>query len=170
MHDSPESSDEAKVARPSVYLETTVIGHLVGRMHSDPVVAGRQVLTREWWVIAKERYRLLISEVVLQECKAGDPDAARERLEALEGIELIPNSLEADSLAQLLTRRGAIPPSEPRDAFHVSLAAVGGVQFLLTWNFRHIANASTHDLIEATCREAGFEPPRICTPDQLSGP
>lgn len=157
------------MTKSSVYLETTVIGHLVGRMHSDPVIAGRQTVTREWWNVAKERFRLIVSQVVVDECAAGDAQAAEERLAALHDLEFLPNSDDAKSLAALLIERGAVPVSEPRDALHISIAAASGVEYLLTWNFKHIANATTRDLIEQTCRDAGWEPPTICTPDELSG-
>lgn len=157
------------MAKQTVYLETTVIGHLTGRMHSDPVIAGRQTVTREWWNTAAQHYRLLASQLVIDECSAGDAEAAAERLAAIQGIDLIQNSTQTESRASLLIQRGAVPTSEPRDALHISLAAVNGVEYLLTWNFKHIANATTRDLIEQTCVAAGYEPPLICTPDELAG-
>ena len=126
------------MAQPTAYLETTVIGHLVGRMHPDPVIAGRQTVTRVWWQSARQEFRLLVSQLVAEECASGDSEAA-------------------------------IPSTEPRDALHISIAAANGVQFLVTWNFRHIANAAMRDLIEKVCRDSGFEPPTICTPDELCG-
>ena len=153
----------------TVYIETTVIGHLVGRIHADPVIAGRQAVTRAWWSTAASMYRLLISQLVVEECSAGDDEAASERLDALESLELLDASPEVDALASLLTAAGAVPPSEPRDAYHIAIAAVNGVQFLVTWNCRHIANAAMRGPIEAVCRNAGFDPPVICTPDELSG-
>jgi hypothetical protein len=112
---------------------------------------------------------LLVSQLVIDECSAGDAEAAAERLAAIQGIELLQNSAPTESLASLLIQRGAVPASEPRDALHISLAAVNGVEYLLTWNFKHIANATTRDLIEQTCEDAGYEPPLICTPDELAG-
>lgn len=157
------------MAKSSVYLETTIIGHLVGRIHPDPVIAGRQKVTREWWDDEKEGYRLIISQVVVDECGAGDASAARERLEILQGLEFVPNSNDAQTLAATLVDRCAVPASEPRDAFHIAIAAANGVEYLLTWNFKHIANATTRELIEQTCRDAGCQPPIICTPEELRG-
>ena len=77
-------------------------------------------------------------------------------------------STEAHELANLLIAGHAIPKTEPRDALHISLAAVNGIEYLVTWNFKHIANATTRTAIELICRDAGFEPPIICTPDELS--
>lgn len=153
----------------TVYVETTVIGHLVGRDHPNPVIAGRQAVTRAWWSTAPSGYRLLASQLVLEECRVGDPAAAAERLDALRVVELLEASVDVDLLATALTDAGAVPGSEPRDAFHIAIAAVHGVKYLVTWNFKHIANAVMRDQIEMVCRAAGFEPPIICTPDELSG-
>jgi predicted nucleic acid-binding protein len=153
----------------SVYVETTIIGHLAGRLHPDPAIAARQRVTRDWWRDEARRFELAISQVVLDECGDGDPTAAAERLEVVDGIGLLESTAEVDALAEALIRGKAIPPSEPRDAFHIAVAAVHGVTYLLTWNFKHIANAALRGRIEAICRDAGFDPPTICTPDELEG-
>ena len=156
------------MTKPTVYIETTVFGHLIGRMQTDPVVAGRQTVTREWWTLASTNYRLLVSQLVADECGSGDTEAAAERLAVLDSLEFVQASDDADDLARQLIAAGAIPATEPRDALHISLAAVNGIEYLVTWNFRHIANATTRYQIEQVCRNAGLEPPTICTPDELS--
>ena len=156
------------MTKPTVYVETTVIGHLVGRLHMDTVVAGRQTVTREWWRTATANYRLYVSRLVVDECGAGDTEAAAERLAILDSLEFLTASTDSDELAQQLIAGHAIPETEPRDALHISLAAVNGIEYLLTWNFKHIANATTRTAIELICRNAGLEPPIICTPDELS--
>jgi len=156
------------MAKPTAYIETTVIGHLVGRILADPVVAGRQTVTRNWWPIATEKYRVFVSRLVADECAAGDREAAAERLAALDFLEFLAASAEADELAEQLIAGRAIPETEPRDAAHISLATVNGIQYLVTWNFKHIANATTRTAIESICRNAGYEPPIICTPDELA--
>lgn len=157
------------MTKPTVYIETTVIGHLAARLQPDPIVAGRQLVSREWWKHAHERYQLFISDLVIEECNAGDHAAATERRAFLQGIESLRPSDGAKKLAANLIAELAIPASEPRDASHISIAATNGVEYLLTWNFKHIANATTRDLIERTCRRFGCEPPKICTPDELMG-
>lgn len=153
----------------TVYIETTIVGHLAGRLHPDPVVADRQCVTRDWWRDMAPQYAVYVSQLVLDECAEGDPLAAAERLEAVEQLDLLASSVDADELAAALIAGRAVPASEPRDAFHIAIAAVNGVQYLLTWNYKHIANASLRERIEQTCRAAGFEPPIICTPDELLG-
>ena len=156
------------MTKPTAYVETTVIGHLVGRMLVDAVVAGRQKVTRQWWLSATSTYRLFASRLVVDECGAGDRDAAAERLAILDSLEFLAASSDANRLAEKLIAGHAIPETEPRDALHISLAAVNGMEYLVTWNFKHIANATARTAIEMICRNAGFEPPIICTPDELS--
>ena len=154
----------------TVYLETTIIGHIAGRLHPDPFVAARQQVTRDWWLKNAPKYAVFISQLVLDECGDGDPTAAAERLNVVDGLDMLELSDDVDTLASTLIAGQAIPASEPRDAFHIAISAVNGVQYLLTWNFKHIANASLRSSIEQICRETGFEPPIICTPDELMRP
>ena len=151
----------------TVYVETTVVGNCAGRMHPDPLIAARQLVTRQWWATAGKIYRLLASQLVIDECNAGDPTAAEERLAAIDGVELLATTDAVEELTDALVSQGAVPASQPRDAFHIAIAAVNGVQYLATWNFKHIANPTLQGKIASVCRQAGFEPPVICTPEQL---
>jgi predicted nucleic acid-binding protein len=152
---------------PTLYLETTIIGHLAGRLHPDPLIAVRQKLTRNWWSKQAGHYTLYISQLVIDECSEGDATAAAERLATIQGIELLPATAEIGHLAKSLIAGKAIPASEPRDALHIAIAAVHDVNYLMTWNFRHIANAALRQKINQACRLAGFEPPIICSPEEL---
>jgi len=152
---------------PTAYIETTVIGHLVGRIVADPIVAGRQAVTRQWWPFAVKKYRLIVSRLVADECCMGDPQAAKERLDVLDSLEFVATSALVDDLARQLMLYHAVPKTEPRDAVHISLAAVHGIEYLVSWNFTHIVNPTTRTAIERVCRDAGYVPPLICTPDEL---
>ena len=151
----------------SVYLETTVIGHIAGRLHADAVILGRQTITRRWWQTAAHRYRLLASNLVMAECGAGDTEAGHERLALLTNLDLLDIDEESEQLANALLASHAVPHTEPRDATHIAVTAVNGIDYLATWNFKHIMNPATQHLIDAVCREIGYEPPTICTPEQL---
>lgn len=151
----------------AVYIETTIVGHIAGRMHPDPYVASRQQVTRDWWRDEAPNYEVFMSQLVLDECSDGDPSAVAERLEVVKDLDLLESSVEVDNLADSLIAGKAVPSSETRDAFHIAIAAVNGVKYLLTWNYKHIANATLRGRIEKICRNAGFEPPIICTPDEL---
>jgi hypothetical protein len=152
-----------------VYVETTVISYLTAWPSRDVVVLGQQQTTREWWDKDREKFDLYTSQLVIQEAGAGDEQAARERLEPLATLPALAVSPEATALAKRLLDDGAFPDKAAVDALHVAIAATNGMDYLLTWNCRHLANATMRLLIEDVCREAGFEPPVICTPYELPG-
>ena len=153
--------------KPTVYLETTVFGYLAMRVSSILRVAGNQQTTRDWWDNHRGDFDSFVSRLVIDECSQGDPVAAQERLAYLEGIRFLQVPEEADSLAGLLLAGVPLPAKAATDALHISAAAVNGIEYLLTWNCRHIANPSLRPRIERLCREMGFAPPVICTPQEL---
>ena len=127
----------------------------------------QQRSTRQWWETQRTHYQVVTSELVLLEASAGDATAAKERLEAVAGTPVLKVNDLAIQLANDLVREGAIPKVADRDALHVGICAANSVDYLLTWNFRHLANAVLRDKISEVCREAGYKPPVICTPDEL---
>src|SRR5262245_6888085 len=135
----------------TVYVESTVVGSIAGRIHPNPDVASRQHKSRRWWATAKSAYQLVISQLVIEECVAGDPSAAKERLDAVDGLTLLDVTDDVRNLASALMAEDAIPHSEPRDALHVAVAAVHGIEYLVTWNFKHIANATLRVRINGVC-------------------
>jgi hypothetical protein len=153
--------------KPTVYLETTVIGYLAMRGSNILRVAANQQTTREWWDNHRARFDLFVSRFVLDECGGGDPVAAQERLAYLQGIPLLGGANEVGQLAKALQANVPLPEKAATDALHISIAAVNGIQFLLTWNCKHIANPSLRLGIERVCREMGYEAPVICTPQEL---
>ncbi len=152
---------------PTVYIETSVVSYLTARPSRDVVVAAYQEVTREWWRDAAARFDVVASELVLAEAGAGDPVAARSRLKALQGVALLNASPDAEDLARQLVEIGAVPREAAADAAHIAIAVTNGVEYLVTWNFRHIANAAIRVRIERACRQAGYQPPVICTPNEL---
>lgn len=154
--------------KPTVYVETTVPSYLTSRPSRDVVRAGEQQVTRDWWARRSE-YELRVSSLVLLECGAGDPDAAAHRLAVLEGVPVLAQVPEAEALAATLLRDVPLPVRAAADALHIAVAAVNGVTYLVSWNCAHIANAALRPQIEAVCRQAGYEPPVICTPRELLG-
>ncbi len=153
--------------KPKAYIETTIVSYLTAWPSRDVVIAGHQQNTRQWWNRAADRFELVASQFVVDEASAGDADAARDRITALASVTLLDASDEALELAGQLVSAGAIPEKAAEDAAHIAIAASNGVEFLVTWNCRHIANAAMRPQIEAVCRRAGYEPPIICTPDEL---
>ena len=152
--------------RPKAYVETTIVSYLTAWPSRDLVRAALQQVTREWWA-TRDGFALFLSQFVLDEAAAGDSVAAALRLEAVRDVALLDVTEEAIVLAGSLVSGGGLPAKARVDALHVAMAAVHGMDFLLTWNCKHIANAATRGTIEDLCRAAGFEPPIICTPLEL---
>jgi predicted nucleic acid-binding protein len=153
--------------KPKVYIETSVPSYLAARPSQDVRVLANQQTTVEWWASRREYFELFISEFVLTEAALGDPAAARKRLEVLEGISVLDATDEVRALGSALIAKGPIPPQAAIDALHIAIAAVNGMEYLLTWNCTHIANAIMRAKIESVCRRQGYEPPVICTPLEL---
>ena len=149
-----------------VYVETSIVSYLSARPSRDVVIAAHQTLTRRWWRRRRE-YGLYVSQFVADEAALGDRVASAKRMRALLDIPRLALSPEATALAEALVRRGALPKKATVDAFHVAIAAAHELDYLLTWNCKHLANATMRSTIEATCRSAGFVPPVICTPEEL---
>lgn len=153
--------------KPTVYVETTIVGYLAAEPSSDPVTFGKQVSTQRWWATASDVYTLVTSAVVALEAGSGSAGPAASRLALLHPLPRLAMSEAAHELARDLVAAGALPAKAYRDALHVALSAQNGVDFLLTWNCKHLANARMAGKIEQTCRAAGVIAPRICTPDEL---
>lgn len=154
--------------KPTVYVETTIPSLLTARPSRDLIVAADQQLTRKWWG-TRHKYELCVSAEVLREAGSGDREAAARRLKALGDCVILPVTEAARELTERIIRSRVIPAKALRDAIHIGMATAHGVQFLLTWNCRHIANAVIQRRLRETCWEAGFELPVICTPPGLLG-
>jgi predicted nucleic acid-binding protein len=154
-------------SRPTVYIETTVVSYLTAWPSRDIVRAAQQQVTREWWDGRRNDFDLYCSELVEQEAAAGDPVAAAERLRILHALQYLPGGERAADVAEALIDALQLPRRAAADAMHVGIAATNGIDFLLTWNMRHLANAVLRPRIELVCRDNGLEPPTICTPSEL---
>jgi len=155
------------MAKASVYIETTIAGHLTSRLSSQAIVAGQMLETRDWWQRDRQQFDCYTSQAVLSEAGRGDPQPAADRLKILSALPLLTMTPAVEPLADLLLARAALPVKARFDAVHVAIAATSGMNYLLTWNCRHLANATLRGKIERACRDSGFEPPVICTPTQL---
>ena len=153
--------------RRRAYIETSIVSYLAGRPSRDLVVAGRQQLTHTWWEQRRAAFDLYISQVVLDEVRAGDPDAARRRSALVADLPLLDVTADVAELAAALIERVPLPSQAAADAAHIAVAAYHRVDFLLTWNVAHIANASLRRRVEEVCRVQGHKAPILCTPDEL---
>lgn len=153
--------------KKSVYIETSIPSYLTARPSRDVRAAAWQQITAQWWEEARADYELFTSELVIVEASAGNPEAAARRLEALRGIAELPVDQEVQALAEQLIAKGGITPAAEADALHVAVATVHRIDYLLTWNFRHIDNAAKKPIIRSICAFAGYSCPEICAPMEL---
>jgi len=153
----------------SVYLETTVIGYIAMRASRDLRVAANQLSTREWWDVHRPNCDVFVSQFVIDECYQGDPKAADERRIYLRNIPVLDANTEVEKLAELISDVLQIPAKAQVDSFHIAVAAVHGIQFLLTWNCKHIANAQIQGKLAKISLEFGYVLPILCTPYELMG-
>ena len=155
--------------RRTVYVETSIFSYLAGRPSRDLIVAARQQLTHTWWQTRRPTFDVYVSQVVLDEVKAGDPGPAQKRSTLVADLSILDMPPEVADLAAALIEGVPPPPKAGADAALIAVAAYHGVNFLLTWNSTHIANAELRPRVEQVCRQRGYSPPILCTPDELMG-
>jgi hypothetical protein len=153
----------------SVYVETTVISYFVSRPSRDILVAAHQQVTNEWWETRRQNFECFISQVVIDEIQADDPQVAKKRLHKVIDFLVLEATLDAEHLTHEIIAAGMIPQKSFGDAAHIAIAAVNEMNFLLTWNCRHLANAQIIRKISYICNKNGFSMPVICTPEELMG-
>lgn len=153
----------------SVYLETSFISYLVSHPSRDLLVAAHQQTTYEWWTVRRKNFECYVSQVVIDEASAGDSEEAKKRMDTISAFPVLEVTEDAELLARAILDSGAIPPRAVRDAAHIAVAAVNDVDYLLTWNCKHLANAQIIRKIAVVCNEEGYNVPVICIPEELMG-
>jgi predicted nucleic acid-binding protein len=155
--------------KESIYLETTIISYYASRPNRDIVIAGHQQITKDFIDKSALQYDIFVSELVIEECKSGDKEAAILRLELLKTFNLLELNNAALSLAKSLISGKIVPNQYAEDALHIALATIHGMDYLVTWNCKHIANAHIRNKLEKAIRNHGYVLPVICTPEELMG-
>ena len=157
------------MSKNSVYIETSIVSYLTAQPSSDLLAAAWQKATLDWWESQRGRFDLHISEVVIEEARRGDPQAAARRLGAIADIPLLPITDNVVALARALIEARAVPAKALDDALHIAVCAVHAIDYLVTWNFRYIDNAEAKPVIRHVCISDGHSCPEICTPQELMG-
>ena len=153
----------------TVYIESSVISYLNGRPSRDLIITALQELTREWWEGRSNHFELFISESVIREISAGAEKDSVRRIESVRGLEVLVIDEEAINLAAKIKSKANLPDKATEDALHIALATVNEMDYLLTWNCKHIANAVIVPKIESICSTEGYRCSKICTPQELMG-
>jgi hypothetical protein len=155
--------------KEKVYIETSVVSYFTSKPSTDIIIAGRQKITRKKWPQILHAFDTYISALVLQESEQGDSKAVQKRLQAIANIPVLSITVDAEKLASILILKGPISEKSPEDALHISIAAVNGMDYLLTWNFAHINNAQLKSKIVLRVEKQGYQCPLICSPEELLG-
>ena len=153
--------------RKKVYLETSVISYLTARVSRDLIVAAHQQITQEWWENERTHYDVFISELVVQEAQKGDRDAVKKRLALLKPMKRLLVNEHVIHLAEQIIEKRVLPASAMDDILHIAIAAIHRMDYLLTWNCKHIANAQIQKTITRIIEQQGYESPVMCTPEEL---
>lgn len=153
----------------AVYIETSMVSYLTARPSNNLILMANLEITREWWDVRRDRFTLYISQVVLDEVARGDPEIATRRLDILRDLPLLEVNEPVQSLAAQFLTKSTLPPKASDDALHIAAATVYGLDYLLTWNCKHIANAQIQKKLAQISIEEGYELPTICTPYELMG-
>lgn len=155
--------------KSSIYIETSIISYYTSRPNRDLIIAARQQQTHDWWNNQMKDFDVFISKMTLDEIADGDPTAAEKRLHVVKKFPLLDLNKAVFILSEGLILSKVMPKEYPEDTLHVAVAAAHGIDFVLTWNFAHINNASTKRNIEIYISNHGYECPVICTPEELMG-
>ncbi len=155
--------------KAKLYLETTIPSYQTARPSRDLIVAAHQQITHEWWEKRRHNFEIFISQFVIDETGQGDEEASQRRLEILSEFDLLDITDDVTDLASAILDAGVIPQKAATDAAHIAIATVHNIQFLLTWNCAHLANAEISIGIKSVCKSRGYECPIICTPEELMG-
>ncbi|MBI2266059.1 MAG: type II toxin-antitoxin system VapC family toxin [Armatimonadetes bacterium] len=151
----------------SIYIETSIVSYLAAKPSRDLFAAACQQITVEWWEDRRNDYDLFTSELVVAEARAGDPDISAKRLVFLRGVSELKITGAVSQLATALVSQGALPGKAQADALHIAIAAVHEMDYLLTWNCRHIDNPAMKPLVRKVCSAKGYSCPEICTPIEI---
>ena len=153
--------------KKKVYLETSVISYLTARPSRDVVKLAKQELTRQWWRENAAHFDLYVSPLVMEEIKGGNPDAARQRLSAVDELPVLEVNADILALYRHLLSAKIVPQKATADAFHIAIAAYHSMAYLLTWNFKHINNGAMREKITAAVGKAGYAEAKTVTPEEL---
>jgi predicted nucleic acid-binding protein len=153
----------------TVYIETSIVGYLTARPSNNLILMANLEATREWWDTRRNQFMLYISQVVLDEVARGDTEIATKRLEIVRDFPLLEVSKAVQNLAAQFIAKSSLPPKAADDALHIAAATVYGLDYLLTWNCKHIANAQIQKKLAQISLDAGYELPTLCTPYELMG-
>ena len=153
--------------KQKVYIETSVISYLTAKPSRDLVVAGHQKLTYDWWHNVKKYFDCYISDFVTSEAAQGDKNAALLRLNVIKDLDILAINEEIQILAEKYYHLLKIPEKAKLDTYHLAYAVWYNIDYLITWNCKHIANAVNIKILNNYNLINNLWAPVFCTPQEL---
>lgn len=153
----------------TVYVETTVISYLAACPSRDILIAAHQKITNEWWNERRNHFECFVSQLVIDEAREGDPQAASARMKLIDKLPVLSASEIVEELTVDIINNGLLPVKAVYDAAHIAIAAVNRIDYLPTWNCKHLANAQLIRKLAVFINSREFNMPLICTPEELMG-
>jgi len=153
----------------TVYIETSILGYLTARSTKDLILAANIEITRDWWEFRRNTFILYTSGAVLDEVAQGDAEIAAQRLAILRDFPLLALNQAVQDLAAQFLARSSLPAKAKVDAIHIAAATIHSMDYLLTWNCKHIANAQIQGKLAEISLDFGYVLPILCTPNELMG-
>jgi predicted nucleic acid-binding protein len=153
--------------KPLVYIESSFISYLTARASADPIKNAWQAVTTQWWNTKLDQVTACISPYVIEEVSAGDPEASKQRINIIRNLNLLDTNEEIEALADFLLLGGGLPAKARFDALHIACAAYYGVNVVLTWNFKHIANPVQLPVMRGLCAARGYRLPELVSPLEM---
>lgn len=150
----------------SVYIETTIPSYFYDTRLYLSVRAWRDS-TRKWWTRHRPHFRLFTSRFVEAELRNAPAQKSRRCLAMISDIQRLPEPENLQEIVDAYVRNRLMPASEFGDAYHLALASLHKIDFLLTWNCRHLANANKIIHVTVINRRLGLSSPIITTPMTL---
>ena len=144
-----------------------VLVYYTGRPSRDLIAAAHQEITRIWWERELIKYDICISNYVIEEASQGDPILAKKRLDALDGFQMLNIMSDIKKLSDAYINATSLPEKARVDTLHMSIATLYQMDFMLSWNCKHIVNAHIIAIITNVNAEFGLQSPVICTPYEL---
>jgi hypothetical protein len=152
--------------KPSVYLDTTIFSMYYNRSN-DVITHSNRLKTREWWSVEREHFEVFASSVVMRELSDGVYPWQVDSIRMALRLKWLAVPRRAQKLAEELTSAGAIPKSKPGDALQMAIATYHSMDYLLTWNYSHLANPTAQRKMEEVVKSFGLQPPLMVSPETI---
>ena len=153
--------------KQKIYIDTSVLSYLSSKPTKEPIARARQILSKKWWGNIEDFSQIFISVYTIEELEKGDKAAAQKRVSLIENLSILDSSTDIEKFAKIIFNELRIPEKSKLDAYHLSIAAIQSMDLVVSWNFKHMANAFIRKFYKSICHSEGIFAPEIVTPEEL---